>query len=135
MSFLLIVLGLCFAEEITPISQGEVSPFSGVVMTEENLRQLLAKIEFEKQVCEIEVKKNVKLQELENNYLLIHKDADLKACEYQLENIGYEFSDYRAKKQELMIKQNSKTLFWASSGFITGVGFMALSAWTYSKIK
>jgi len=133
--FLLLFINLAFGENIVEVQKDDIVPYNGVLLPKAKFQELAGKIEYQKEICELEKAKALQLQKIELDYNNAVGNTDLVACEYMLNHTQNVFDNYRQNQIENYNYLQKKSTYNYILGFASGVAIMTLSAWTYSQIN
>lgn len=81
---ILFLAALCFAEDQVPIEKGEVAPFSGILLSESRIAEIISNSEEKEALCKLEVEKQKKLAD---SKIQFEKDISTLRIEYLEENL------------------------------------------------
>lgn len=133
--FLYLLIAIGMAEDITEIKKGTPAQYDGVLISNNDFIKMVQKIEFNQEMCVLETEKQLELQKIQFDYQTAVDNSELFKCQTVLEHTENVFENYRANQKDMYITSEKSRMYNIIIGMAIGMGFMSLSAWTYSQIN
>jgi len=123
-------------DEIVKLNQGDTAPFSGTLFSTTAAAKLIVELEYDKEACEIEKRRDLGIQKAELDLKIDILKSKYDACESRhvdlmaIKNDQILFLDTQLKKSV-----NKNTPLWFAIGVASGVAITMASAWSINQVS